>query len=50
MSKKIALALALATVITTQVLARSTFHEGYYNDPEQGCMFQEYPCGEWGQY
>jgi hypothetical protein len=50
MLRKITLGLAFATVITSQVFARSTFHEGYYYDAEKGCIFQEYPCGEWNQY
>jgi hypothetical protein len=49
MLKKIALGLPSATVIASQVFARSTFHEGYYYDAEKGCMFQGYPCGEWNQ-
>jgi len=50
MSKKIVLALAVATLIATQAVARPTFHEGYYSDSAQGCMFQGYPCGDWSQY
>jgi len=50
MVKKITLALAFATVVTTQVFARAAFHEGYYRDAEKGCMYQGYPCGDWGQY